>query len=166
MPQYTLLIDYKLCFDCKACEVACKQENDLPVGPKWIHVVTVGPKKVGDKLVVDFIPMTCVHCAKAPCIDACPTDAITNRQDGIVIIDPALCNGCMACIPACPFAAPQFNPEKNVVEKCNLCLNRVEKGLKPSCVQACPSGAIYFGEVNEVIQLMREQRAQVLTGIA
>ena len=164
MTQYTLLIDYKLCFDCKACEVACKQENNLPVGPKWIHVVTVGPKKVGDKLVVDFLPMTCVHCAKPPCIDACPTDAITKRHDGIVVIDPALCNGCMACIPACSFAAPQFNPEKNVVEKCNLCLDRVENGLKPSCVQACPSAAIYFGEVNDVIQLMREQRAQVLTG--
>jgi Fe-S-cluster-containing dehydrogenase component len=165
MPQYTLMIDYKLCFDCKACEVACKQENDLPVGPRWIRVVTVGPRKVGDRLIVDFVPMTCAHCAKPPCIDACPTKAITKRQDGIVVIEPSLCNGCMACIPACPFAAPQFNPKKNVVEKCNLCLDRVEKGLRPSCVQACPSGAIYFGEVNQVIQLMREQRAQALTGV-
>jgi len=165
MSQYALIIDYALCFDCKACEVACKQENNLPVGPKWIQVVTVGPRKVGDKLLVDYIPTTCHHCAKPPCIDACPTDAITKRQDGIVVIDPELCNGCMACITACHFAAPQFNPEKEVVEICNMCLHRIEKGLVPACVQACPSKAIYFGEVNDIIQLIREQRAQIVTGI-
>ena len=162
MSQYALLVDYKLCFDCKACEVACKQANDLPVGPRWIQVITVGPKKVGERLIVDFIPMTCRHCAKPPCIGACPTDAIIKRQDGIVIINSELCNGCMACIPACPFAALQYNPEKNIVDKCNMCLNRVENGLKPACVQACPSKAIYFGETNDIIQQMRQQRASAL----
>ena len=160
MSQYALLVDYNLCFNCKVCEAVCKHENDLPVGPKWIDVVTVGPKMVDGKLAINYIPMTCMHCAKPPCIDACPTDAITKRPDGIVLIDPTLCNGCMACITACPFVAPQFNPEKNVVEKCNLCLTRVEKGLKPRCVQDCPSGAIYFGEVNEATQLIRQRRAQ------
>ena len=162
MSQYALLIDYKYCFDCKACEVACKQENNLPVGPRWIQVITVGPRKIGEKLLVDFIPVTCRHCAQPPCVDACPTDAIIKRQDGIVDIYPELCNGCMACIPTCPFSALQYNPEKNVVEKCNMCLDRVERGQKPACVQACPSKAIYFGETNDIIQQMRQQRARTL----
>lgn len=160
MSQYALLVDYDLCFNCKVCEAACKQENDLPVGQKWIDVITVGPRIIDGKPTIYYAPMTCMHCAKPPCIDICPTDAITKRPDGIVLIDAKLCNGCMACITACPFSAPQLDPEKNVVAKCNLCLNRVEQGLKPRCVQECPSGAIYFGEANEAIQQMRQQRAQ------
>ena len=161
MVQYTLLIDHELCFGCYACEVACKEENNLPVGPRWIQVITVGPRKVGQRLVQDFVPRTCVHCVKAPCIDVCPVEAITKREDGIVLIDPDLCNGCLACIEACPYAAPQFNPEKKVVEKCNLCLPRLEQGLKPSCVQHCPAGAIYFGDINQAAQELRKRRVAI-----
>ncbi|MCX6012003.1 MAG: 4Fe-4S dicluster domain-containing protein [Chloroflexi bacterium] len=158
MSKYALLVDHKLCFGCKSCEIACKQTNDLPVGPRWIQVITVGPIKVGEGLKVDFVPMTCHHCAKPPCIDACPTGAIIKRADGIVTIDNELCNGCMACIPACFFTILQYNPDKNVIEKCNMCLDRIEKGMKPACVQVCPSKAIYFGETNNIIRQMQEQR--------
>lgn len=162
MVRYGLLVDHKLCFGCYACEIACKQENDLPVGPRWIRVITVGPKKVNGKLVMDFVPMTCVHCAKPPCAEACPVNAITKRADGIVLIDGELCIGCNACIPACPFRALQVNPETGIAEKCTLCVDRVEKGLKPSCVQHCPAGAICFGEINKITEEARKREAGFL----
>lgn len=162
MDQYTLMVDHRLCFGCYTCEVACKQENSLPVGPRWIRVITVGPRKIEERLVMDFVPMTCKHCGKPACIEVCPTKAITKNPKGIVLIEENLCNGCKACIEACPFHAPQFNPSKGVVEKCNLCLSRIEKGLKPSCVQHCPAEAIYFGEINQVGEKMRETRALFL----
>jgi Fe-S-cluster-containing dehydrogenase component len=162
MNQNALLVDYDLCFGCHACEVACKQENNLPVGPKWIEVITVGPRKVDGKLVMDFVPMTCMHCIDAPCAAACPVGAITKREDGIVDLSSGLCIGCLACLLVCPFGALQFNPERNTVAKCSLCHHRLEKGLKPACVQACPAGAIYFGDINEITKKTRRRRAPLL----
>lgn len=166
MAQWALLIDYSLCFDCKACEVACKQENNLPVGTDWIKVVTVGPRQVGEKLLVDYIPTTCTHCARPPCADACPTKAIKKSHNGMVVIDEALCDGCLMCITACPFGIIRFNQGKNVVEKCTLCSHRIEKGLKPACVQHCQAGAILFGEINEISRQLMEKRVQrrILSG--
>lgn len=159
MTQYALLVDEKRCVGCQTCEVACKQENSLPVGPKWMVVIS-RIKEVDGKLVMSFLHIRCMHCANPPCIPACPTNAITKRADGIVLIDPELCTGCMVCIEACPFAAPQFNPEKNTVEMCTLCVHRIEKGLEPACVQHCPSGALQFGDINDLTELIRERRAQ------
>ena len=163
MTHYRLFIEYDLCFGCYACEVACKQENDLPVGPRWIRVKTVGPRWINGELVMDFVPMTCMHCSNAPCMDACPQDAITRREDGVVLISPDLCIGCLACLQVCPFGAPQFNPDRDIVEKCNLCVNRIEKGDLPACVQACPAGAILFGDVNKITEKIRQRRASFLT---
>jgi Fe-S-cluster-containing dehydrogenase component len=161
--QYRLFIDYDLCFGCYACEVACKQENQLPVGPKWISVKTVGPKMAAGKLVMDFIPMTCRHCSNAPCITACPEDAITKRNDGIVLITSELCIGCLACIEVCPFGAPQFNAEREIVEKCHLCHHRLDRGLQPACVQACPAGAISYGDMNGITENLRQRLASRLS---
>ena len=161
MARYTLLIDYKLCFDCHACEVACKQENGLPVGVNWIKVITVGPRKINGGLFMEFIPMTCRHCSRPPCLEVCPVDgAISKLPNGAVVIDTALCIGCMACADACPFDAIDTDATKTIAGKCNMCVQLVEKGLKPSCVKACPSGAIQFGEVNELIAQRREENAQ------
>ena len=159
MTRYRLFIQYDLCFGCHACEVACQQENGLPAGRKWIRVKQVGPKRVNGNLVMDFIPMTCMHCGKPPCMDVCPVEAVTKGQDGIVRISTELCIGCMACLQACPFGAPELNPDKDVVEKCNLCSHRIEKGLSPACVQACPAGAIGFGDFHEITEKIRRQKA-------
>lgn len=159
MARLALLLDHEVCFNCQACVVACMQENDLPSG-SWINVITIGPRRVEDKLVVDYVPVTCAHCAKPMCVDACPMQAITKRGDGVVLIDESLCNGCTACIQACPFAVIRFNDEKGVVEKCNLCLHRIEKGLKPACVQHCQAGAILFGDINDIVEQMMRQRTQ------
>jgi Fe-S-cluster-containing dehydrogenase component len=160
MPQLALLVDNELCFDCKACEVACKQENGVAIGVRWIRVISVDPKMVGENLVAKFVSTTCLHCAKPPCLDVCPTGAILKREDGIVIIDPDLCIGCKICVPECPFGAIQINPQTGIAEKCNLCLHRIEKGLRPACVEHCEAGAIFFGEANEICQLIGEERAQ------
>lgn len=115
---------------------------------------------VGDRLQVDYIPVTCTHCARPACAEVCPTKAIQKGDDGIVLIEPSLCNGCLACIPACPFGVIRFNENRNIVEKCNLCSRRVEKGLKPACVHHCDAGAILFGEINEVCRKLMEGRLQ------
>ncbi|MFX1509467.1 MAG: 4Fe-4S dicluster domain-containing protein [Promethearchaeota archaeon] len=160
MTQYALIIDIERCVGCYACEVACKQENNIPPGsPSWIQVVQVGPRLVGDELTLHFVPTVCKHCANPPCIEACPEDAISKRDDGIVLIDTELCIGCKACIEACPFKAPQFNEEQNVVEKCTLCVHRVEKGLQPNCAAHCPVEAIYFGDPTEIAQQLRKEYA-------
>ena len=160
MNQLTLLVDDELCFDCKACEVACKQENDVPIGLRFIKVIQVGPKKVGDNLVAKFSPTTCLHCAKPPCQEVCTVNAIKKRADGIVTIDADLCIGCGECITACPFSVIGIDPQKGVAEKCTLCVHRIEKGLAPACVETCQAGAIYFGDRNEISQRLRHDRAQ------
>lgn len=160
MSPKNILVDLEYCVGCRACEVACKQENDIPVGIKWINVVKVGPRMVGDKLKMDFIPMRCQHCAKAPCIDACPDNAVTKRSDGIVLINPELCTGCMSCAEACPFGAIQLNEETQVAEKCTLCVHRVDAGLEPACVYTCPSKCMYFGNINELIRIRQARRAE------
>jgi len=160
MERYSLLIDPSLCIGCQACEVACKQANNLPVGPKFMRVITVGPLKRGEKLEMSFVPMACMHCADAPCISACPEGAITRRADGIVLINESSCIGCKYCMEFCPFGALQFNDTKGVVEKCTLCVERLDKGLKPMCELHCPTRAISSGDINELSELKRQQRAK------
>ena len=155
-----LLEDIDLCVGCFACETACKQEHDLPPGPKWMKVVQVGPVEVGGKLVMDFIPMHCRHCANPPCMSACPVAAISKRNDGIVLFSEELCIGCKQCMEACPFGAPQYNPKKDVVQACNLCQERVDQGLQPACVQNCPTQALLFGDPNTLSDRLREKQAQ------
>ncbi|MFC2017794.1 4Fe-4S dicluster domain-containing protein [Chloroflexota bacterium] len=123
-------------------------------------MVTVEPRELSDRIVVDFVPTTCRHCAKPPCADACPTKAIEKRGDGVVIIDEELCISCMECLSACPFGVIQFNDERNVAEKCNMCFERTERGLKPACAHHCPSGAILFGDINEITDQLKRRSAQ------
>ena len=142
--------------------MACKQENNIPVGIKWLNVVKIGPRMIGDKLRMDFVPMRCHHCAKAPCIEACPEKAIMKRSDGIVLIDKESCIGCMICAEACPFNVVQLNQETQVAEKCTLCAHRIDAGLKPACVLACPSKCIYFGDINELLRASQGRKADRL----
>lgn len=155
-----LLEDIDLCIGCFACETACKQEHHLPTGPKWMKVVQAGPVEIGGKLVMDFVPMHCRHCANPPCLPSCPVAAISQRNDGIVLFNEELCIGCRQCMEACPFGAPQYNPEKEVVQACNLCQERVDQGLLPACVQNCPTQALLFGDPNNLSDRLREKQAR------
>ena len=136
MGKCALMIKKIDCMGCHACEVACKQEHGLSVGPRLIHVIEKSP---------DFIPVYCRHCAKPPCRKACPVDAISRNESGIVLIDNDLCIGCRECIDACPFGAMQYEEEREVAIKCDLCIERLESGKKPACLGVCPTGCISMG---------------------
>jgi len=155
MTKYTMKVDLKRCVGCQACEVTCKQEFSLPVGPRWIRVDQHGPNRKGDGLEMTFVPVYCLHCDDPKCLAVCPEKAITQRADGIVLVDKAKCTGCKLCIEACPIQAPQFNPEEGVVGFCNYCAHRVDQGLQPACTLVCPARCMYFGDVAEVDKRMQ-----------
>lgn len=158
MERKSIIVDKDLCYGCYTCQVACKQEHELGKGLSFVNVVEVEYLQGEDKVVKDFVPMMCKHCGDAPCIEACPVDAISKRSDGIVLIDEEVCIKCKKCIEACPFGAIQFTEE--MVKKCNLCVDRVDKGLEPACVHHCPTGALKFGNPNELVKSFFEKVAE------
>ena len=161
MSQLALLIDNDLCFNCKACEVACKQEHNLPVGPRWIRVHADNPDEIEGRLQLRYTVSHCMHCRYPSCRDICSVEAIIKREDGIVLIDEELCTGCKDCIEACPLGVMQFDEHKGTAQKCDLCVDRLDRGLRPACVDACPSHCIYFGDVVEITERIGKQRLLV-----
>lgn len=153
MSEKLLLVDIDRCVRCHSCEVACKQEHDLPIGPRWTEVITIQPRWVTEELCTDFVFTSCVHCAEPLCAYVCPTNAIVKREDGIVVIDEAKCTGCGLCPPACPYGAIHMNPETGVAWKCDFCLDRTDHGLEPSCVQHCVGGALQYVTPKELLEL-------------
>ena len=145
MPTYTLMFRKKDCMGCHACEVACKQEHGLGVGPRLVQVIERAP---------DFYPVYCHHCAKAPCKEACPVDAICRNDRGAVLIDSGLCIGCRECLDACPFGAMQFSDDAGSAVKCNLCVHRLDQGLAPACSTVCATGCISWGSTRKVSSRM------------
>ncbi|MCX8111499.1 MAG: 4Fe-4S binding protein [Syntrophorhabdaceae bacterium] len=130
------------CCGCHSCEVACKQEHNLDVGPRLIRIIDKSPL---------FVPIYCHHCADAPCKRACPVDAIIRNSQGIVLINEDICIGCRECIMACPFGAMQFHGEKEVALKCDLCLERLTQGEIPACASVCPTGCILWGDIKTTL---------------
>jgi Fe-S-cluster-containing dehydrogenase component len=149
MEKVSMVFRRKNCMGCHACEVACKQEHALGVGPRLIKVIENSP---------DFIPVYCHHCAKAPCAKACPVDAISRNGKGIVLIDRDACIGCRDCIEACPFGAMQFDEQNEIAVKCDLCIERLAENKQPACISVCPTGCIYLGG-KENIAAVFERRA-------
>lgn len=149
MAQKTLVIDLDRCIGCHACEVACKVENNVPMGVYYNRVMTVGPVGKYPDIYQYFLPTVCQNCKDAPCVTVCPTGASYKTEDGQVLIDKEKCIGCKVCIAACPYGARSFNPLTKVVEKCTLCRHLTEVGDKPACVKACCSGARFFGDIDD-----------------
>lgn len=155
--KYSLIVNTKDCVGCSACEVACKQEHNLSPDSGWIEVHSDGPREIEDKLQLRYMVTHCMHCSRPSCRDVCPVDAISKRRDGIVLIDEKLCNGCKACIEACPFGVMQFDEERGVAQKCDLCVDRLDNGLQPTCVAACPSHCIYLGDIQEITKRLGKE---------
>ena len=150
MKRYALIIDHEKCWGCKTCEVACKQEFNIADGVKVIAVEEDGPRIENDTPYFQFRVNVCLHCDNPPCVDVCPEEAITKRDDNIVVLDDGLCSGCGACVESCPHGAIDFDSVRGVAQKCNLCHTRVDNGLMPACADnICLAHCIHFVDHEE-----------------
>jgi len=150
MPQYGWHINLKNCIACRACEGACKQEFNLPVGVRRRRVIKQ-TEGTYPNVVQRYISLSCNHCAEPACVKACPVSALYKRpQDGIVLFDEDKCIGCRRCGGACPYGAPQYHPETGKINKCTLCVHRQEQGLPPACTITCMGLALESGTVAEL----------------
>ena len=146
--KFGWFIDTRRCFGCHGCEVACKAENDVPLGN---YIRQTFFKDVGEypKVARMFLPMACQHCEDAPCVKACPCGALKKSTGGSVIIDYETCCGHATCVEVCPYGAIYIDPVANQAVKCHNCYHRLEHDMEPACASTCPSDAIYFGDLND-----------------
>jgi Fe-S-cluster-containing dehydrogenase component/formate-dependent nitrite reductase membrane component NrfD len=162
--RYGFVIDQRKCIGCHACTVACKEENQVPLGVNrtWVKYIEKG---VFPDTRRYFSVMRCNHCDDAPCVTICPTVALYRRPDGIVDFDGDRCIGCKSCMQACPYDALYIDPETRTAAKCHYCAHRVEAGLEPACVVVCPVQAIVPGDLDDphstISRLVASQQTQV-----
>lgn len=153
---YAFTFDASACSGCKACQIACKDKNNLPVGVLWRRVFEVsggGWRQTGNawenSVFAYNLSIACNHCVHPKCAGVCPTDAYVQRADGVVYIDESKCMGCGYCAWACPYSVPQYNPELGRMTKCNFCLDELAEGKPPACVAACPMRVLDFATVDD-----------------
>lgn len=162
--NFGFIIDNRKCIGCHACTVACKSEHDVPIGVNrtWVKYIEKGEFPDTRRL---FSVMRCNHCADAPCVEICPTEALYTRADGIVDFDDRRCISCKACTQACPYDALYIHPETMTAAKCNYCSHRTDIGLEPACVIVCPEHAIISGDMDnpktEISQLLARETVSV-----
>jgi Fe-S-cluster-containing dehydrogenase component len=175
MKDWQLIIDIEKCEDCNNCFLACKDEhvdNDWPGysapqplhGHRWMNIMR---KERGQCPMIDvaYLPVPCMHCDRAPCIEAAKGGAVYKRDDGVVIIDPKKAKGQQAILKACPYDAIWWNEEREVPQKCTLCAHLLDEGWnEPRCVQACPTGALRFisGEEPGVDKTAASEKLEML----
>jgi formate dehydrogenase iron-sulfur subunit len=182
---YGFFTDTSVCIGCKACEVACKEWNQLPEnedelgflgqsldntgelnGSTWRHVkfidnVPDATTSEGNGKAFLLMSDVCKHCQHASCMDVCPTGAIIRTEFDTVFIQEDVCNGCRNCIAACPYDVIDVNEEKNVAQKCTLCYDRLQGGMEPACAKVCPTDSIQFGPLDELKTRARKRRDQL-----
>ncbi len=155
-----MVIDIDKCNGCYNCFLACKDEfegNDYPpfslsqppTGKSWMRI---SERERGSfpKLKVDYIPLPCLQCNEAPCVKAVSDGAVYRRPDGIILIDPEKSKGQKDIVSSCPHRVIQWNEEKGIPQKCTFCAHLLDQGWKePRCVEACPSGALLFGDLDD-----------------
>ncbi|HOV90603.1 MAG TPA: 4Fe-4S dicluster domain-containing protein [Syntrophorhabdaceae bacterium] len=146
MKAYGILIDTNYCTGCNTCCYRCIQEFR-------IH------RQAANGLFKTFVAINdsglyhkrCMHCFNPECVKVCPVNALTKSEYGPVLYDKEKCIGCQSCVKACPFSIPQYDEKTQKIEKCNLCAHRIVEGREPACAEACPTGAIQFGELKVII---------------
>ena len=181
--SYGFFTDTTVCIGCKACEVACKEWNNLPADTigmtgqsydntgalsanTWRHVSFVEKTGSCGVRATDAPPFqsgwlmmsdVCKHCHNAPCIEACPTGALFKTEFDTVVVQQDICNGCGYCVPACPFGVVDVSTLDGKAHKCTLCYDRLKGGLEPACSKSCPTDSIMFGELGD-LQARAERR--------
>jgi len=157
--QLGFVIDHSRCIGCHACTVACKSENQVPVGSfrTWVKYTEAGEFP---EVKRSFAVLRCNQCSAAPCVTICPTNALAKRPDGIVDVNPRSCIGCKSCMQGCPYDALYINPDKGTAEKCHFCAHRTEQGLAPACAVVCPTEAIIPGDFDDPTSLVSRLRKQ------
>lgn len=155
--QYGFYVDSARCVGCKTCQVACKDENDTPVGALFrrVHNYEDGDWAWDGSLwrpanMVSYqLSVSCNHCASPACVANCPSGAMQKDDEtGIVTSDPEVCIGCQTCVRSCPYGAPQYlGEEASVIGKCDGCRERRAAGLDPRCVTVCPTRALEFDDL-------------------
>ena len=171
-----------VCIGCKACEVACKEWNQLPAtnggantlsgdsydntrqldGLHWRHVKFVeqfSPDRADGRWLL--MSDVCKHCVRAGCMEVCPTGAIMRTEFDTVVIQSDVCNGCRDCIAACPFGVIGINPVSNTAQKCTLCYDRLRAGMEPACSKACPTDSINFGTIADLKKMAAARVGQL-----
>ncbi len=173
-----VLIDTTKCIGCRACQVACKEWNDLPAektvnrgsyenppslsAHTWTKINFYEEwDKEKNKFIWHFKRSGCHHCTDSNCLEGCPTGAIKRSPSGMVHIDQNICIGCKNCIQLCPFGIPHLNEETGTSVKCTGCYDRVENGLPPACAKACPTGALTFGNLSELRALANDRLVEL-----
>src|SRR5579862_5846292 len=146
--QYRFHFDMTRCIGCKYCVVACNEQNGNPAGLNWRRV---GEVEGGHYPYTQrhYLSMGCNHCLEPSCLIGCPVEAYTkDLTTGVVVHSADMCIGCQYCTWNCSYGVPQYNPERGVVGKCDMCHNRLSDAMAPACVSACPEGAIAIEIVN------------------
>ena len=171
--EFAKLVDISRCIGCKGCEVACKEWNELKIEPTynfgsfqshedlspdtWL-LMRFNEVEVGGALQWFIKKDACLHCEDPACLFACPAPgAIVQYTNGIVDFNQDKCIGCNYCESACPFDIPRFAPDKRVMYKCNMCVDRVESGLEPACVKTCPTQAINWGSKEDMVAMAHKK---------
>ncbi len=179
------LTDSTLCIGCKACEVACKEWNEVPQdgyawsglsydntkalgASTWRHVSFVErDPKIGlggnspEQMTWEFSSDVCKHCEVAGCLESCPTGSIVRTEFGGVYVQPDICNGCGYCVVNCPFGVIEKRPNDGRAFKCTFCYDRQKVGMEPACAKACPTESIQFGPLDE-LRRRADQRIESL----
>lgn len=149
-----MALDLERCIGCHACSVACKVENDVPLGNfrtkvYYYDFVSTNPFNRKETMKRAFLPTLCMQCEDAPCLSACEQDAITRGADNIVRIDEGKCDNDRACIKACPYGAIYLDPVSKIADKCDFCSHRLDADMLPACVEVCPADVFAFGDLND-----------------
>lgn len=169
MMQHAFHFNADRCAQCFACEVACKSSHDLrphaqepptSKGPRYRQVITIEDGAAESSCPIQYVSMACMHCGQADCMAVCPAKAIYRDPEfGAVLVDRSKCIGCRYCSWACEFGAPQFGAD-GLMQKCDMCIDRLRAGNKPACVENCCGGAISLDPVDKVEEDVRSKAAK------
>jgi len=164
MSKRAIFFDKDRCIGCYACVIACKLRHGAPPHPSAppegnptginpINVFQYGPVIQEDRVIQFFQPISCMHCADAPCINVCPTHALyTDPQTGAVLVNQKRCIGCKFCLWACPYGALHLDGKGEIV-KCDMCADRLKEGKRTACEATCVARAIFVGAPEEISQI-------------